>query len=208
MKIKTINALFRYFEMLYTLNQNLIILCGADVSSHMNEHNRRIDEILLAIPRLIPYCSHRGTEGYKIAPSDGLMEFSNDISFLQEDYESILLKHQELLTKVKKIRNKLEHKMHSAIIMEASSGNFDLFSFTYKADTGSFELQAKELITFVKELNILFTKIQHLVSSFAYDRAEESYSYCYHLTGFEFSEFNKVFNSDLLWTIGRTMQPF
>lgn len=52
MTITTANALFRYFETLYGLNQNLIVLCGTDVFDHQGEQERRIDELMMAVPSM------------------------------------------------------------------------------------------------------------------------------------------------------------
>ena len=102
MTIGTANALYRYFELLYGLNQNLIVLCGTDVFDHKGEQERRIDEVIIAIPRLVPYGFHKKTGAYKLEKTDGLMNFSDDILFLETEYKAIFQKHKEFLEKTKK----------------------------------------------------------------------------------------------------------
>lgn len=85
MTITTANALFRYFEALYGLNQNLIVLCGTDVFDHQGEQERRIDELIMVVPRLVPYGFNKKTAAYEIGKTDGLMKFSDDIPFMRED---------------------------------------------------------------------------------------------------------------------------
>ena len=55
MEIATANALFRYFEELYGLNQNVIALCGINVFDITDKYERRMDEVMITIPRLVPY---------------------------------------------------------------------------------------------------------------------------------------------------------
>lgn len=137
MTITAVNALFRYFETLYNLNQNMIALCGTDVFDHKGEQERRIDEVIMAVPRLVPYGFNKKTGAYEIEKADGLMKFSDDIPFLSADYESILQKHKDFLEKAKKVRNKLEHEMHGARIVASSSGTTSMFYVTYTETKGS-----------------------------------------------------------------------
>ena len=72
MTITTADALYRYFEVIYNLNQNLITLCGTNILYHKEEQDRRIDEVVMAIPRLIPYSKNKQTGDYQIKKTDGL----------------------------------------------------------------------------------------------------------------------------------------
>ena len=101
MEKATANALFRYFEELYGLNQNVIALCGTDLFDIMGKQEHRIDEIMITIPRLIPY-KFRDADKIMLIQKDGLMSFVNDIPFLGLDYKNILQKHNDFLVKVKK----------------------------------------------------------------------------------------------------------
>jgi hypothetical protein len=165
MTITTANALFRYFEALYNLNQNLMVLCGTDVYDHQGEQERRIDEVLMAIPRLVPYGYNKKVGKYEIINTDGLLRFSDDISFLREDYEKLFQKHRGFLEKAVKVRNKLEHEMHGARITSSYSGT-SLFSITYEVAKTEIGIFAEELIEFAKDLNILFSRIQEQAKQF------------------------------------------
>ncbi len=86
MEIATANALYRYFEELYGLNQNVIVLCGTNMFDIMDKHECHMDEIMITIPRLISYRFVRDTDKIILIQSDGLMSFANDITFLSADY--------------------------------------------------------------------------------------------------------------------------
>lgn len=208
MTITTANALFRYFETLYNLNQNLIVLCGTDVYDHLGEQERRIDEVVMAIPRLVPYGFNKKTGAYEIEKADGLMKFSDDILFLEADYESILQKHKDFLEKAKKVRNKLEHEMHGARIVAATSGTTSMFSVTYEVSENDITLRAAEIIAFVKDMNILFSKIQELAHHFAQEHKYGDHPYYQRLVRYDFADFNKIYDSDLLQILGKALLSF
>ncbi len=208
MTVETAGALGRYFETLYTLNQNLIVLCGADIFDHVIEFERRVDEVVTSIPRLVPYSYNHKAAGYEIIPSDGLMKFSQDLPFLGGEYEKILQKHVDFLEKVKKVRNKLEHEIHGAQIVGSSSGNTSLFSVTYRIGETDVCIRASEIMDFVKDMNILFSKLQGLVKQFAYDNQYSGHPYFRRLVRCDFADFNRILESDLLYYFGKTLQVF
>ena len=208
MTITTANALFRYFETLYGLNQNLIVLCGTDVYDHKGEQERRIDEVIMEVPRLVPYSFNKKTGAYEMARADGLMSFADDMLFLEADYEAILQKHKDFLEKAKKVRNKLEHEMHGARIVASSSSTTSLFSVTYEVAENEIELCAAELIAFTKDMNILFSKIQDLVKQFAREHKCSDHPYCWRLVRYDYIDFNKIFESKLLHIFGKALLPF
>lgn len=208
MTTKVANALYRYFETLYTLNQNLIVLCGIDAIDNRGQSEDYIDKVVQAVPRLIPYEWNKVQNSYVISDKSGLMDFSTELPFLKNDYEDILKKHIEFLKKTKKVRNKLEHRMHSATVVASSSGTMSLFSMTYSVEEQEYRLDADEIIEFVKDMNNLFSKIQTLVDQFACSNKLEDHPYYWRLIRHSFLEFNKVYESDLLRTFGKVLLPF
>ena len=139
---------------------------------------------------------------------DGLMEFSKEISFLKDDYEQILQQHYCFLEKIKKIRNKLEHQLHGVRKIASMSGSLSLVCFTYLIEETDITIAAKEMISLVKELNIMFAKIQHLADCFACENGLNDHPYYWKLVRCNFLEFNKIYESNLIRTFGRTMLPF
>ena len=57
-------------------------------------------------------------------------------------------------------------------------------------------------------MNILFSKLQNLVIQFAYDNKYDDYPYFRRLSRFDFADFNRIFESDLLRYFGKTLQAF
>jgi len=208
MTIDTANALCRYFEALYNLNQNLIVLCGVGVIDSKGDPEKRLDDIIMSVPRLVPYNCNKETSEYKISRSDGLMRFSNDIPFLKDDYETNLKKHLEFLKKIKKVRNKLEHEMHGARIVASTSGTMSLFHVTYEVNEDTIDLTADEIISFVKDINIIFAKLQKLVMHTAYEHKFEDHPYYWRLIRYDFSDFNKILESNLLHIFGKALVSF
>lgn len=202
------NALFRYFETLYGLNQNLIILCGINIFDNKGQLEKYIEKVIMDIPRLVPYVFDRKTSSYRLEQKDGLLEFSDEIPFLQEAYTDILQTHKDFLEKAKKVRNKLEHKMHGADTVATSSSSFSLFSITYEVAEEEIELEAKEFISFVRDINVMFDKIQILLDQFATEIEMCDHPYYCRMVRYRFLDFNKIYESDLLHIFGKALLPF
>lgn len=212
MTIQIANALYRYFEALYELNQNILVLCGVDVLDNCEQYEKQAESVIQLIPRLVPYARDKNTGDYKIISHDGLLEFSNEIPFLDEDYQQLLKNHYDFLIAVKTIRNKLEHRMHGAAVLSSGSGSVILFEINYKiANQGAekiLRITASALISFAKEINIMFSKIQTLVDCFAYENQKTDYAYYRRLVKYDFRNFNKLYESNLLREFGKALLPF
>ena len=208
MTVAALSALYRYFQALYNLNQHLIILCGGDVLDNEGQYQEHVEEVALLIPRLVPYVLNKKTEKYQIRKGDGLLEFSGEILLLEESYCAILKKHKKVLSSIKAIRNKLEHSMHAARVVASGSGTSCLFEITYKIKDVEFEITANELISLIKELNILFSHIQDLVDSFSDFQGQSFQDYRRRLVRYPFKDFNKIYDSPLLRTFGKALLPF
>ena len=207
MEITTANALYRYFEELYGLNQNVIALCGINVFDITDKQERRMDEVMITIPRLVPYGKNKKSQLYEIKKSDGLMNFLEDITFLKGGYESIFREHKVFLIKVIRIRNKLEHEIHNANIVGLGSSP-SWFSVTYEVKDTEIDFRSYELISFVKDLNVLFSKIQAEVIQYAEEHQKTEYQYYKKITRFDFCDFNKIYESNISNIIGKLMLPF
>lgn len=207
MEKNTLNALYRYFEALYEMNQNLIVLCGMNVIDNRYKYGKILENVIQAIPRLVPYEYKKKAKAYEINFQSGLMQFSSDIQYLASGYTTIFQKHKNFLIKVKKIRNKLEHEMHSSTVIASSNGIGELFNTTYDICGEKVSLNAGEIISFTKDLNTLFARIQNDVEHDLDDNVEKN-SYILKLIRFVFTEFNKIYESNLLPTFGKALLPF
>lgn len=208
MKIKTANAIFRYLETLYDLNYNLITLCGTDIFYHICEQEQLVDKIIMDIPRLIPYGYDKSKSEYIIKNADGLMNFADDISFLSLDYNNMIKNFQTILGNIKKVRNKLEHKMHGAKINGASSRGTLVDYITYEIDEEEIDIFISDLIIITKQLNMLFSKIQKLIKEFAQDNHYNDYPCYRRIIRYDFINFNKIYENDLLPIFGSVLLPF
>ena len=203
------NALRGYFEELYYLNRNLLTLCGLDIEDNAGQYERIAQELIQEVPRLVPYTYNKKTKGYEIIDGDGLIEFSEQIPFIKQDYNNLLQNHLDYLTKIKIIRNKLEHKMHAVrLIGGGSSGGSVAFDFTYSINDESIDIASYEIIRFIKDLNNIFVKIQDLLKQYATEHGKGYYAYYRRMTRYKFSDFNKIYDSNVLFEVGKALYPF
>jgi hypothetical protein len=158
MNITTIDALGRYFEALYTLNQRLLALCGTNAVDHMGIQEQYIDDVIMTLPRLIPYRFENND--IILVSKDGLLRFSDDIPLIRSEFEKLLQNHHDILVDIKRARNKLEHEMDNAHLVDSVTSPFATFSVTYIVSGEDKHICSDALISIVKDLNALFSKIQ------------------------------------------------
>ena len=131
MTIEIANALFGYLETLYNLNQKLVKLCGIDVIDDFESGEKDILDMIQDVPRIIPYSFNKKIQKLEFKERDGLLEYQDNILYLKDDYEQILLENYDFLDKIRKIRNKYEHKMHGVKHKSSGSGSLSLFDYTF-----------------------------------------------------------------------------
>ena len=192
------NALLGYFEVLYNSNQKLLHLCGSDCFDE--ENTSKVLEIIQDIPRLIPYKFSKNTEENIIANRDGLIEYDKEIGFLEKEYGAILKENYCFLDKVRKIRNKDEHKMHAIKTTVVGSGTHILFEFGFVVTDNNGEdeeifVNAEEFIRVFKRLNKLFSRLQKAVQLYAEENQKTEYAYYKGIARFDFCDFNKLYDS-------------
>lgn len=134
MNVEIANALFGYFETLYYLNQKLIKLCGIDVIDDFENGESHILNIIQNIPGLISYSYNKKTEKLEFKNNDDLLEYQEQIIYLSDDYSKNLKDNYDFLEKIRKVRNKYQHKMHGVRIKSSGSGSLSLFDYTFKVD--------------------------------------------------------------------------
>lgn len=208
MTVEIANTLFGYLETLYNLNQKLVKLCGIDVIDDFESGEKEILDIIQDVPRIIPYSFNKKTQTLILKDRDGLLEYKDNISYLKEDYEKILSDNYEFLDKIRKIRNKYEHKMHGVKHKSSGSGSFSLFDYTFMVGDESMEITAGSFIKLIKSVNNLFSKIVLDISKYAYENKKEDYLYYRRITRFDFKDFNKIYDNDILRIVGKIMKKF
>lgn len=208
MTIEIANALFGYLETLYNLNQKLVKLCGIDVIDDFEGGEKDILDIIQDVPRIIPYSFNKKTKKLEFKDRDGLLEYQDSILYLKDDYDRILSENYDFLDKIRKIRNKYEHKMHGVKHKSSGSGSLSLFDYTFMVENESIEITAGAFIKLVKSVNCLFSKIVRDISKFAYENHKEDYLYYRRITRFDFTDFNKIYDNDILRIVGKIMKTF
>lgn len=208
MTIEIANALFGYLETLYNLNQKLVKLCGIDVIDDFEGGEKDILDIIQDVPRIIPYSFNKKTKKLEFKDRDGLLEYQDSILYLKDDYDRILSENYDFLDKIRKIRNKYEHKMHGVKHKSSGSGSLSLFDYTFMVENESIEITAGAFIKLVKSVNCLFSKIVRDISKFAYENHKEDYLYYRRITRFDFTDFNKIYDNDILRIVGKIMKKY
>lgn len=206
--IEIANALSGYIETLYNLNCKLLKLCGTDVFNGVNDNPKLILEVLSEIPRLIPYIRNKKNQKLEIKKEDGLLEFSNELQFLDEDYNNILIQHYDLLGNIKNIRNKYEHKLHKVKIITSGNGSICLFDFEFFVEGENIYIHADACINLIKDLNKLFSKIVKEIKNYANANEKTGYAYYKRMQRFDFLDFNKIYDSNLIRIVGIVMNEY
>ena len=209
MNLEIANAMSGYIETLYETNQKLISICGIDVCYHnIGDYEKMVLDIIQNIPRLVPYSFSVKKDLLFFKETDGLLEYSDEIVYLRENYDKILANHTETLKKVKEIRNKYKHKMHGIKYQSSGSGTNSLFDIEFKLDDKKVKIYAGELIKLLKDINILFARIVQDISIYAYQNNKTDYLYYQRITRFDFTDFNEIYESSLLRKIGKIMNKY
>lgn len=209
MNIVIAHSLYGYFESLYDLNRNIISLCGLDIEDFSGHHEKILRNVIIAIPQLIPYSYNKSSNKYIINSKDGLLEFSSDIPYLLSDYNDILQKHYTLLESVKKVRNKLEHKIHGAQIVGGGSVQDHVsFEIDFSIENEEIQISSNAIIPFIMDINDLFSKLQKDLYQYAKENEKEFRAYFHRMLRFNFADFNKIYTSNVLFIIGGSLLPF
>lgn len=83
-----------------------------------------------------------------------------------------------------------------------------MFSVTYEVAENEIDLRADEIIAFVKDMNVLFSKIQKLVHISAREHKYDDHPYYRQLVRYDYADFNKIYKSNLLHILGKALLPF
>ena len=204
MNPEIINAVYKYIEVLYENNQRLIKIFGIDAIDHTNDGTKDILDLIQNIPRLIPYSYDIEKEKLYLFKRDGLLEYKNDIQYIKPEYKKILANHEECLIKVKQIRDKYEHILHNVRTCSCYTGNDDWFMYGFEVSKKDYKIESKELIALFKDLNIFYDMLISDMLKYAYEN-EIDHPFYGHLSRIKLLGFNKIYDSKLLYEIGKTI---
>lgn len=209
MNVNIANSLSGYIETLYYLNKNFLQLCGIDIIYNVSgDFEKIILDTIRDIPRLIPYSFDKKSNDIICDNNNGLLEYQNDLKYLTNDYNNILRNNHDFLDKVRRIRNKYEHKMHDVKHKGSGSGSTSLFDIEFNVNNEYIRVYATEFMKLIKELNILFSKIVKEIEEWAYKEEKTEYRYYQRISRFDFNDFNKIYDSTLLREIGKVMYQY
>ena len=92
--------------------------------------------------------------------------------------------------------------------METASSPSSFFDITYEVDKIRITVTANEILSFLKDLNNLFSEMQAEVVQYAWKYQKNGNRYYERLTQYDFCNFNKIYESDMVRIIGKVMLPF
>lgn len=206
------NDLFGYFQTLYEANRKFIMLCGHDCHNMQQGSKKLLLDLIQDLFKLLPFVREKNNEVLKICKTDGLLEYDEHFGFLYNDYANILNKYHRVLYNLKKIRNKYEHKMHALKEVASGDGSFTMFEFEFEVeDKGEIiekTITYRDIVGVLKNVNILFSKMQNEVEKYALENNILTSSYYIRLLRVNFIEFNRIIDSDIVRLVGKTMFDF
>lgn len=207
MNFEIANALSSYIETLYYININILKLSGRD-AFHYDNSEKLVLDIIQDIPRIIPYKFDKKSNKLLLNDKDGLLEYQNQLKFLKKKYDDILLTNYVVIDRIRKIRNKYEHKMHDITFLSSISGGFSLLSFDFIVDNSIIKVKTEDLIKLIKTLNQLFKQLVENIKDWAKENNKSNYKYFQSLDRFEFTDFNEIYDSNMLIKVGKVLNDF
>ena len=103
--------------------------------------------------------------------------------------------------------------MHAVSPRSAGSSNFVIFEYEFfvRENSGKEEIVSVcscEFISLIKELNIMFSKIQNEIKKYAEKNSKTGYNYYERLNRLDFRDFNLIYDSEVLRMVGKAMDDF
>lgn len=208
MNIEIANALSVYLETLYEMNQRLIRLCGVDIMNDSDLGDKLVLDLIQDIPRVIPYSYNRKTKSLEYKEKDGLLEYKKEIPYIEASYDEILRVNYSFLENVRRLRNKYEHKMHGVRYCASSGGSDTLFHFVFEVSGETITVTGDEFVETMKKLNTLFAMLVDDVKQYAIGEGKDDHPYYNKLCKHDYLDFNRIYESDLLITVGRILKEY
>ena len=207
--------MYYYFELLRDANKELIKIVGMDCVGNTLELEQKFCELLSKIIVLIPCRIDEKTKKVKTVHKDGIFNFSDVFSDLEESIDSLVNKNSKIFYKIKFIRNKHEHELHFVNTYGASSGsgektNIILIYNNPKKKKEIIKLSTDELIKIMKSINSLFDDIMDQILDYLMQNKEDdefNNVYRNRYWKIKYSDYNEMYESPmLLLKISRCMK--
>lgn len=196
---KWINGIYIYFEILNEININFLQLIGLDCIHDVSLMEKLYLDISQDIIRIIPCVISKETEEISLNTKDGIFDFKDDLNYLINDFTELFNKNKDELYRIKKIRSKTEHVPHKLKAKSFVSGNCSSkIKFEYKND--KLYVNTEELKKIIKNLNIIFTKVQKDLENYrdSLDKYDAEHPYFRNVLYMKFEKYNEIFDNDSL----------
>lgn len=181
------------------------------INNYMNV-NQAFYELAENIVVLVPCTINDKTKKIKFSKSDGIFNFRETFDFLKNEIKNIIETSIDTFIKLKLIRNKHEHEPHFIYHYGSSSGSDSMTNITFKYNNSREKVEvvtitSEELICFVKKINNLFDEIMEITLDYINKCDDEKFKYVYinRYWGIKYSEYNEIYDSNLLIKISRAM---
>lgn len=201
-----------YFELLKDINKKLIKIVGMDCINNYMNVNQAFYELAENIVVLVPCTINDKTKKIKFSKSDGIFNFRETFDFLENEIKNIIETSIDTFIKLKLIRNKHEHEPHFIYHYGSSSGSDSMTNITFKYNNSREKVEvvtitSEELICFVKKINNLFDEIMEITLDYINKCDDEKFKYVYinRYWRIKYSEYNEIYDSNLLIKISRAM---
>ena len=163
----TINSLKRYFYSMIKMNNKLIELLFFKVYYNFQKADLFL-EVCDLIFKIIPTKLYNDNN-IKIDEKAGILLIQDLKQIILPHFEKLKYENSDILTKMKKLRNKFEHEPHNIDSNFILSGNnsyrgFSLFNYIYKDEEIS--ISTDELIKIINGLNKCFSDIQKTLANY------------------------------------------
>lgn len=207
---KWIDGISIYCKWLYETNQAIIKLTGLDCINNGEEMKKIFLDISHNIVKLIPCEADYTSKKVRPATRDGIYNFFEEISFLEEDYNKIFSNHNDSLYKIKTIRNKSEHEPHNLKMASSYSGSSSHPNAVFQYNDVRYDVRTEDFIDIVIQLNTIFDKIIKELLKFKNDNDNKygDHPYLIKYTSLDYEVFSRVLKSNLLSDVGRAMKCF
>ncbi len=215
------NGIAIYCEWLYEVNKKIIELTGLDCINDRIKMEKLFLEISSNIMKLVPCKTDMKNRKAEQTRKDGILDFTSELDFLQDDYDDLFNKYNRALYKIKIIRNKYEHIPHKLKMMNSSSGSTSYPNVTFTYDNGrkniyiydkdyNYDVKTEEFIEIVNLLNTTFNKIINELKKFRETNDEKygDHPFLVKYTAINYEIFNRLFKCNLLSDIGKAMKSF
>ncbi len=159
-KFDWINSIYKYFIILDRINKQFKLLIKTTEYEEIEEHFFYLSTELL---RLIPFTENKKDNSIFLNLKDGIFLLKNYIDFLEVDFKKILEENANTFIKIKKIRNKYEHEPHN-INGAFSTGHTSFSAMGFYCRNDLISLDSMELTYIIYDLNILFDKIEKIIT--------------------------------------------